>query len=204
MYCKFLKLSTFLKNYLRSLSLSFFLLIIYCLLFTLLLDLGGLQYIFRSQEISSFSASIPAHCAINTGYFCKILYSVLFPTAGCTWIIEMGNITCFSCGPFIYRSQSFVYQQHSILCAWEKSWQKQRFTKSIQTREVSVQHFEFWILRDLFNLFKDWNAFKWRKWNSNHRKWQQRIIKNDKWSIFMVYLENSWTYTILFSPVYPS
>lgn len=93
MYCKFLKLSTFLKNYLRSLSLSFFLLIIYCLLFTLLLDLGGLQYIFRSQEISSFSASIPAHCAINTGYFCKILYSVLFPTAGCTWIIEMGNIT---------------------------------------------------------------------------------------------------------------
>lgn len=41
------------------------------------------------------------------------------------------------------------------------------------------------------------------KWSSNHHKWQQRIIKNDKWSIFIVYLENSWTYTILFSLLYP-
>lgn len=149
---------------------------------------------------------IPSHCcASNTGYFCKILYSMLFPTAGCTWIIQTGEYSSSSRGPFIYRSQSFVYQKHSTLCAWEKSWQKRRITKSIQTGKVSVQHFEMWTLCDLFNLFQDWNAFKWKKnskWSSNHHKWQQRIIKNDKWSIFIVCLENSWTCTILFSFLY--
>lgn len=163
MYCKFSKLSTFLKSYLKILSSSFFLLIIYCLLFTLLLNSEGLPYIFSSQEISSM-LGIPSHCcASNTGYFCKILYSMLFPTAGCTWIIQTGEYSSSSRGPFIYRSQSFVYQKHSTFCAWEKSWQKRRITKSIQTGKVSVQHFEMWTLCDLFNLFQDWNAFKWKK-----------------------------------------
>lgn len=40
------------------------------------------------------------------------------------------------------------------------------------------------------------------KWSSNHCKWQQRIIKNDKWCIFTVYLENSWKNTILLSLLY--
>lgn len=150
----------------------------------------------------------PSHCcASNTGCFCKILYSMLFPTAGCTWIIQTGEYSSSSCGLFIYRSQSFVYQQCSILCAWEKSWQKRRITKSIQNWEVSLQHFEMWTLCDLFNsicsktemLSNEENC----KWSSNHHKWQQRIIKNDKWSIFIVYLENSWAYTILFSLLYP-
>lgn len=70
MYCKFSKLSTFLKNDLKSLSSSSFLLIIYSVFFKLLLNPNGLPYIFSSQEISlSFNARhpIPSHPIIVPG-----------------------------------------------------------------------------------------------------------------------------------------
>lgn len=210
MYCKFSKLSTFLKNDLKSLSSSSFLLIIYSVFFKLLLNPNGLPYIFSSQEISlSFNARhpIPSHyCSRNTGYFCKIQYSMLFSTAGYTWIIQTGEYSSF-CGPFLYRRQSFVHQQHSILCACEKPWQKRRIAKGSKMWKFlfsTLKYNSLWSIQFVPRL-KSFQIKKINitcKWSSNHHKWQQRIIKNDKWSISIVYLENSWTYTILFNLFY--